>query len=80
MIRFSAYSHLVPQGRMVIRNRALIRDRALIPFFETQQKLINKYLMFICKGTRRLESGFVVLGSFLTRTIKQSSQNFKIFR
>ena len=50
IIRFSArgaYLLLVPQGRVLIRDGALIRDRALISFFEKQQYVQNKTLIFI---------------------------------
>lgn len=53
MIRFTAlgaYLLVVTHGMALIRNIALLSERAIF-FFEKQQNVRNKALVFIYKGT-----------------------------
>lgn len=54
MIRFTAlgaYLLVVTHGMALIRNIALLSERAIFFFFEKQQNVRNKALVFIYKGT-----------------------------
>ena len=70
MIWFSpwgAYLLLVPQrGKVPIQNRLLIGDRALIDEIKTAQSEAKLWCLFDW-GSKRLENGLVVPGSFSAR-------------
>ena len=54
MIRFTAlgaYLLVVTHGMALIRNIVLLSERAIFFFFEKQQNVRNKALVFIYKGT-----------------------------
>ena len=53
-----AYLLLVGKGRVLTWKKVVIRDRALV-FFNNQQNVQNKDLMFIWKGFQKMENGLV---------------------